>query len=67
MPVEHYYLLCTHGNAATEYEQVMNMQKTIVKESGNNKPNSVQRMQDNKGVISAVMSKRLSNGVTGKD
>ena len=46
---------------------VTNMQKTIGKELGNNKPNSVQSIQYNKGVISAVTSKRLSNVVSGKD
>jgi len=62
-PAEHYYLLRTHGKATT----VTNMQKTIGKELGNNKPNSVQSIQYNKGVISAVTSKRLSNVVSGKD
>ena len=62
-PAKHYYLLRTRGKVAI----VMNMQKTIGKELGNNKPNSVQNIQYNKGVISAVTSKRLSNVVSGKD
>ena len=62
-PAKHYYLLRTHEKAAA----VTNIQKTIGKELSNNKPNSVQSIQYNKGVISAVMSKRLSNVVSGKD